>query len=93
MLAIATGPHCLDSFFEMFSAASRKHTATDCLNLCPKCTKIRQRVSVSSKHFLGGYTPVPRIKGERREYKREGGITMNGRKGMGKKDEGAGKGG
>jgi hypothetical protein len=28
-----------------------------------------------------------------REYRREGGITMNGRKGMGKKDKGAGKGG
>jgi hypothetical protein len=50
-------------------------------------------VYLSVQKIFWGYTPVPCIKGERREYKREGGITMNGRKGMVKKDEGAGKGG
>jgi hypothetical protein len=64
-----------------FSAASRKHKARDCLNFCPKCTKTRLRAHVISNNF----------KGERRKCKREGGIRMNRRKGMGRKDEGGGR--
>jgi hypothetical protein len=45
------------------------------------------------KKFSGVIPRSPVSKEERREYRREGGITMNGRKGMGKKDKGAGKGG
>jgi hypothetical protein len=45
------------------------------------------------KKFSGVILRSPVSKGERWEYRRDGGITMNGRKGMGKKDEGAGKGG
>jgi hypothetical protein len=52
---------------EMFSAAGRKHRATDCLNLCPKCTETRLRASASSKNFPGVIPPDPRFKGEGRQ--------------------------
>jgi hypothetical protein len=40
------------------------------------------------KNFPGVLSPDPRFKGQRMDGKREGRIRMNGRKGMGMKDEG-----
>jgi hypothetical protein len=90
-LAIATRPPNLDCFLKCsvrFSVARTKHTATDCLNLCPKCTNTRQRVSVISKSFPGCIPRTPVSNGKGGKTTREGGIRMNGGKGMGRKDEG-----
>jgi hypothetical protein len=93
-LAIATRPHRIDCFLKCsmrFSAASRKHKARHCLNFCPKCTKTRPR-ACQFKKLSGGYTPGPPFQRREEGRQREGGIRTNGRKGMGRKDEGEGGG-
>jgi hypothetical protein len=74
---------------EMFSVAGRRHRATDCLNLCPKCAETRLRASVSSKNFPWVVPRTPRFKGKGRKAKgRVRWEGMRGREWEGKEDEG-----
>jgi hypothetical protein len=49
-------------------------------------------VHLSIQTVSGGFIPGPPCQRERREGKRQGEIRMNGRKGLGRKDEGRGGG-
>jgi hypothetical protein len=56
-----------------FTVRQARNRARDCLNLRPKCIKTPLRASVSSTNFPGVIPPDPRLKGEGRKGKREGG--------------------